>query len=270
MTAAQREAARQQMLLRAIWRDSDASSFKDWCRLPPGHTGTAALGAYRGNAGALAERALASTFPTVAALVGTGSFGALARDFWHHEPPLRGDLGEWGAALPEFVAASEQLASEPYLADCARLDWLVHQALRAADAPRVPPDLAVLGSRDPAHLVLQLACGAALLASAWPVATLWQAHQQADDAPERFAPVRAALARGSGEHAFVCREAFAVRVHRLDEPDAAFTAALLARQPLSAALDAAGDLFAFDQWLARAFGSGWLVGVLPSGTAASP
>jgi hypothetical protein len=269
-TAQQREATRQQMLLGAIWRDSDDTSLQGWWRPPPGHDGARVLGAYRGNAGALAERTLAAAFPTLAALVGEEGFAALARDFWHQQAPLRGDLGEWGAALPEFIAASAQLASEPYLADCARLDWHVHQALRAADAPQTPLDLDLLAAREPARIVLQLAAGAALFESAWPVVTIWHAHHQDADTPERFAAARAALAEHRGECAFVCRQGYAARVHRLDLADAAFTAALLAHRPLADALDAAGTSFAFDRWLARALGAGWLVALQPLCTAAGP
>lgn len=260
----QREALRQQMLLRALWRDGDATPLQGWLRQPD----DAGLAAYRGNAGAVAERALASAFPTVAALVGEAPFGALARHFWRRHPPLRGDLAQWGAALPEFIADSAQLAGEPYLADSARLDWLVHQAGQAADAPGAPPAVERLGRDDAGALRLDLAPGAALLDSAWPVAAIWQAHQAAisDDDDDRFAPVREAFARGQPERAFVVREGFAVRVHALGDADARFTAALLAGQPLAAALDAAGPAFAFDQWLARALGARWLVAIDPSET----
>ena len=60
-----KEALRQQMLLRALWRDDAA--LQGWVRGPS----LQGLTAYRSNAGALAERALGSAYPTIAALVGT-------------------------------------------------------------------------------------------------------------------------------------------------------------------------------------------------------
>jgi len=78
--------------------------------------------------------------------------------------------------------------------------------------------------------------------------------------------VREAFARAQRDRAFVVREGFAVRVHALCDADALFTAALLAGQPLAAALDAAGPAFAFDQWLARALGARWLVAIYPMET----
>ena len=37
-------------------------------------------------------------------------------------PPLQGDVATWGVGLPDFIAAGQQLADEPYLADVARLE----------------------------------------------------------------------------------------------------------------------------------------------------
>jgi Putative DNA-binding domain len=247
-----REALRQQMLLRALWRDDAA--LQGWVRGPSSH----GLAAYRSNAGALAERALGAAFPTVAALVGAESFAALARHFWHERPPVRGDVGEWGEALPAFIADSEQLHSEPYLADSARLDWAVHAATRAADASAAwPPALDALATTEPSQLRLQLAAGAAVVESRWPIVAVWQAHH--GDQP--FDSVRAAFAAELAQSALVWRDdGFAVHVEALDNSaDAAFTAASIAGRSLAAALDAAGPSFSFERWLERALRSRWLI-----------
>jgi Putative DNA-binding domain len=249
-----REALRQQMLLRALWRDDAA--LQGWMRGPS----TDGLAAYRSNAGALAERALGSAYPTIAALVGAESFAALARHFWHEHPPVRGDLGEWGDALPAFIAGSAQLANEPSLADCAQLDWAVHAATRAADAPDTwSPALDALATSDPSHLRVQLASGAAVVASRWPVVAIWRAHH----AGEPFENVRAAFAAAREETAFVWRGGgFAIHVEALDAADARFTAALIDGRSLAAALDKAGEHFSFDRWLERALRSRWLIALL--------
>ena len=262
MTDAQREALRQQLLVGTLWRDADPSALQGWLRQEP-PAAAHGLTAYRGNAGAIAERALAGAYPTVAALVGGEAFAALARDFWQHHAPERGDLGEWGAALPEFIAANAMLASEPYLADSARLDWCVHQASRAADALQAPPALDALvdGAAEAVRLLLRPGC--ALISSAWPVAAIWQAHQT--DAQDRFDDVRAAFAASRGDHALVWRDGFAVRVDALDDASAAFTCSVLGGATLAEALDDAGEGFAFDQWLVQALRKRWLVALQPSG-----
>jgi len=89
-----REALRQQLLLRVLWRDADSGVLRGHARPLGAHALQAGVAAYRGNAGAVAERALAGTFPTLAELVGDDAAGALARDFWRHHPPARGDLAD--------------------------------------------------------------------------------------------------------------------------------------------------------------------------------
>ena len=115
-----------------------------------------ALAAYRGNASAIAERALASAFPTVQQLLGDESFALLARALWHHAPPQRGDLACWGDALPGWIERDAQLADEPYLADVARVDWAVHTIEQAADVEPPAAGLALLAEHDP-----MAACGCA-------------------------------------------------------------------------------------------------------------
>jgi len=263
----QREARRQQLLLRTLWRDEPVEVLQGWLRKRGVGLTAQGLTAYRGNAGAIAERALASAFPTLAALVGGASFAAMARDFWQHHPPTRGDLGEWGAALPDFVASSAHLVSEPYLADCARLDWLVHLASRAADSPDQTPALDALAEQGPEALQLSLRPGCAVLASDWPVASLWHAHQPASD--DGFAAVRTALTSGRGEHALVVRDGWAVRVHALDVDAAAFTRTLIAGTSLAGALDAGGEDFDFESWLVRAVQLHWLHTVQPIASTAT-
>ena len=257
-----REALRQQLLLRALWRDGAA--LQGWVRAPARASAAQGVATYRSNAGALAERALSSAFPTIAALIGAESFASLARHFWHEHPPVRGDVGEWGEALPAFIADSDQLAGEPYLADSARLDWAVHGATRAADASAAsPPALEALASTDPALLRLQLAAGATVVDSRWPIATVWQAHHH----DEPFDSVRAAFEAGRQEAALVWRgDGFVIHVEALDAGDASFTAALTRGHCLAAALDAAGADFAFDRWLARALRSRWLMALLTPST----
>jgi len=252
----QKEALRQQMLLRALWRDARPGVVAGWLRDGPRFE--RGLQAYRANGGALAERALAAAFPTLVQLLGDESFAALARAFWQAQPPVHGDVAEWGAALPAFIADAEQLAAEPYLPDVARLEWAVHEAERAADGA-TPSGLERLADGDPAALRLLLQPGCAVVSSAHPVVTLWLAHRS--QAEDRFEPVRAAFDAGAGEHAFVCRRGWKAEVQALDPPAARFTSAVLAGRDLAAALSEGGDDFLFEPWLLAALQGGLLAAV---------
>lgn len=215
------------------------------------------LGAYRANAAAIAERALAASHPTVAAMLGAEDFAALARALWRAAPPTRGDLAQWGAALPAFVEAERDLDPWPWLADCARLDAMVAACEAAADAATERDTLALLASEDPAALRLRLRPGVQLLASAWPIATLHAAHHDRAGG-DGLAAARAALAAGRGERVVVARDGWCARVTALDAPAFAWMQALLRGDPLAEALAAAGPGFVFDAWLVQALQQGWL------------
>jgi Putative DNA-binding domain len=258
MSSTEREALRQQMLLRALLGDARPGVVAGWLR--DGGRVQRGLATYRANAGALAERALAAAFPTLQQLLGDQSFAGLARAFWRRHPPQQGDIGTWGGALAGFIADAESLAPEPYLADVARLEWAVHQAERATDAA-APQGLELLAEHDPAALWLVLAPGTALIESAHPVATLWHAHRS--DAPERFGPVRAAFAAGRGEVARIARAGWRVTVAAIDAPEHRYTAAVLAGRSLGTALSEAGAGFDFEAWLIAALQQQRLEAVSP-------
>ncbi len=256
MSTADKEALRQQMLLRALLGDARLAVVAGWLR--DGTRFERGLAAYRANAGALAQRALAAAFPTLQQLLGEDSFAGLARAFWRRQPPTKGDMARWGADLAAFVASDEALASEPYLADVVRLEWAVHEAASAADAA-APVGLEYLSTQDPAELWLRLAPGTALISSPHPVAAIWVAHRSADG--DRFAAVRAAFAAGTGEHALVVRAGWRVDVVALAPAEARFTAALLSARPLARALKEAGGSFDFEAWLIAALQQQRLVAV---------
>jgi hypothetical protein len=221
----------------------------------------AGLQAYRGNAQAIAERALMAAYPVQTRLVGEETMAALARDLWRRHPPTRGDLAWFGGELADWLATVPELSDVPYLPDVARLEWSVHRALTAADPPDGPPDLQALAEADPNELVVRFVDGSASVASAWPVVTLWQAHQvPVDEAPD-LGPARAALSAGQGETAWVWRRGHRVEVAALSPPEHQFNAELLAGGALGPALDSVSTHhtdFSFESWLLRALRDGWL------------
>jgi hypothetical protein len=136
------------------------------------------LAVYRGNWYANAGKALAGAYPVTAKIVGAEFFEALAREYLRRHASTSGDLNEHGEAFPGFVSGFEHTRDLPYLPDVARLEWLVHRAYYAADAaPADPRTLAPLLARDPAALRLTLAPACATIESRWPVARIWEIHQ---------------------------------------------------------------------------------------------
>ena len=218
------------------------------------------LAAYRANAEALAERALGAAFARIRAMLGDDDFAHLAAAFWRAHPPQRGDVGEWGGEFAGWLQAHPAMARWPYLADCARLDFALHRSERAADADFDADSLALLGSADPQRLRLVPMPGTALVSSRWPIVTIHHAHRSGADAD--FALARDAIERESAQHALVWRDGWRAAVTELAEPDASWTASLLAGVDLASALDSAGPGFDFAAWLARAIRQRWLEGVV--------
>jgi hypothetical protein len=253
------EAQRQQALMAAILQRGDGASLLPQLAARPAGV-RRGLQAYQANAGASAERALAATFPTVQALVGEESFAALARAFWHAVPPRRGDLAWFGDELPPFIAASEQLADVPFLADVARLEWQLSLAERAADAEVDVDSLQQLAEHAPSQLHLRLAPHVALVDSAHPIVSLWAAHRRTGDAALQRAAVREILSQG-GEVALVWRAGWRGEMRAVAPAVSRWTAALLRGLSLDHALDQAGEGFAFEAWLTDALAAGWILRV---------
>lgn len=217
------------------------------------------LVAYRSHAAAQAVRALAAAYPALARMLGEENLDALARELWREQPPLCGDLAQWGAALAGLIGRLPDLvAAEPYLADVARAEWALHQAAMAADAMADPPSYALLANADPAELRLALAPGTACIASAWPVVTLIQAH--ASEPPE-LGMAASRLAAGVAETALVWRQGFRPQLRIAHAGEAAFIAAVQQGLSLLDALAKAAD-FDFNAWLVPAVHDGLLLRVL--------
>lgn len=147
--------------------------------------GAGRLAVYRANVYGTWRKALASAFPIVRKIVGDEFFEGLAHVYAKGHPSCSGDLNEYGERLPEFLETFPDTRDLPYLPDVARMEWLAHRAHFAADA--APFDFAQLpalqAEQQGALLRPVLAPACALLASAWPLAALWAAHQDSHEGP---------------------------------------------------------------------------------------
>jgi hypothetical protein len=254
------EAPRQQALLHALSGARTDAGLRE-----RGERAARGLEAYRANAEAIAERALAAAFTTVQALVGAIDFKHLAREFWRAHPPRRGDLADWGDAFAAWLQAFQAMAPWPYLADSARLDFALHCNERAADAVLDAASLALLESTDPAQLRIELMPGTALIRSAWPIASIHRAHQlEGEAADHAFASVRDAIDARRGEDAMVVRQGWRAVVVPLSPTDARWTQSVLAGANLEDAFDQAGEGFDFALWLQAAVRDAWLKDVVAS------
>lgn len=229
------------------------------------HPWARGLMAYQANGHALAVRALGASYPVLLQLLGEDSFASLARAFWHAQPPVTGDVAQWGEALAGFLASGTQLQEEAYLPDVARVEWALHRCANGADAQADASTFPWLMAGDPDRLALVLAPGCALVQSVWPVASVMTAHLEAS--PD-FAEVGRRLDAGIAETALVWREGLRARVRQAWPGEAELLAALLAGQALGPALDAAPGLDV-EPWLPMAVRTGLLLAVTSMDAAAA-
>jgi hypothetical protein len=177
------------------------------------------LAVYRGNVVGACTKALAGAYPIVAKIVGQSFFEGLAREYLRRYPSTSGDLNEFGVSLAQFVARFEHTQDLPYLPDVARMEWLTHRAYYAADAAE---------GRG-----LRLAPACALLASRWPLARIWEIHQ--DDYEGEFS---VDLEAGP-ERILIYRPRFRVLVGAISTGAYRFLERCAAGAPVAAARDAA-------------------------------
>lgn len=183
------------------------------------------LQVYRNNVFAGLTEALRAIYRVTERLVGEAFFRQSARDYVRSVPAESGDLHDYGASFPEYLAGLPAAAPLPYLRDLASLEWLCHEVFHAADAdPLDPTRLAQVVARVPAEqhagLRLRLRPAARLLVSPYPVLAIWGLHQEGADPKET-------VDLDAGEdRVLVIRRGFDVRLEALGPGEHPWLAAL--------------------------------------------
>ena len=134
---------------------------------------------YGNNVFASLTDVLRDTFPAVCRLVDDRFFAYAAHEFIRRHPPMQPRLAEYGAEFPDFLAGFPPCRELSYLADVARLEWLMSTAAEADETvPLAPTALASISPEDTPRLVLRLDPSLRFLASPWPIDRIWQANRR--------------------------------------------------------------------------------------------
>ncbi len=198
---------------------------------PGGREAVKRFNVYRNNVVVSLKEALITGFPVLVKLVGEEFFNAMAGVFLRAHPPVSPVLVTYGDALPEFLEVFEPVAHLPYLADVARLELALRRAYHTADAMPIRPE--ALSNPDLERARLHLAPATQIIASPYPIHTIWLANTDPNAPP----------ARGGAETVLITRPDWDPRPVRISPTDASFVAALMAGDSFGAALEAAGDSF---------------------------
>lgn len=221
---------------------------------PRGDSDARRFAVYRNNVHVGLVGVLAAKYPVCARLVGTQFFTAMARLYVADHKPASPIMQHYGAGFAAFIEGFDPARAVPYLADMARLEEAWSIAYNAADL--VPMSVAALATIDQAGLPeLRLAAhpAAGLISSAFPIGSIWSAHQ-----------AEGLLVRPGAEAVLVSRPALEVMVTVIPHADALFLHHLLEGADL-------GTAVAFATGLEDAFDFGRaLVGLCNLGAFARP
>ncbi len=139
-----------------------------------GHPAGRRFDVYRNNVAVSLSEALATGFPTIAKLLGSENFAAVAGVYLRQSPPVSPLMMHYGASFPAFLRSFEPLADLGYLGDVADLELAMRRAYHAADAPPIAADaLACVPPEQLGDVTLGLSPALHLLRSAWPVHAIW-------------------------------------------------------------------------------------------------
>ena len=215
-----------------------------------GTANVAGIAVYRNTIRANYRSALRATYPVVCALTGVPFFHAAVDAFTAAHPSRGGDLNVYGDAFGDFLGAYPHARTLPYLADVARLEWAIDEALRVEDEVESPETLLAALAATPADRLGQqrftLDASCRLLFSVHPALRIWQLHQPG------FTGGHVIDFDAPPEHLLVRREAGVAAIERIDAGEFGWLVALERGQPLASALDAAlavDPAFAFERIL---------------------
>jgi hypothetical protein len=198
------------------------------------------LAIHRNNLRANFRKVLALEFPVLEQLVGAAYFDQLALEFLAAHPSRSGDLHRIGAPLPDFLRTTFADGEYAYFADVAALEWAWQDSMVAPDADSTL-DLDALAAVAPEvlpELRLHLQPALRLVASPWPVFTIWDAHRRA--ALQGEEPGGVAL-DGGAERIVVRRVGGLPEARLCGAGDFAWLQSLAGGAPLGTALDCAAE-----------------------------
>jgi hypothetical protein len=218
------------------------------------------LSIYRNNAAITFRSALESSFPVLRRRVGDDYFRQLSMQYRAGFPSRSGDLHWVGREFPAFLLEHLHGSEYAWLADLARLEWAREQASIAKVDPSVGVEvLGRFAPRQLERLVFTLQPSLSLVASDYPVFTVWTSNQ-ADNAP----PVDQSL---PGECGMVRARLDQLEVRALEPRLFSYLSALAAGAPLGDAITTAGlDQSGLVAALGFVFTEGLACAVRESGT----
>jgi hypothetical protein len=207
----------------------DHAPIPDTVRAGSGRAHASRFSVYRNNVIAGLINAIAARFPVVRKLLWDDSFDRIAHLYVTSEPPRSPVLLEYGESFPQFLRMVGRSESANYVADIAELEAARTRAYHAADVtPLSRDDFSALIPEEMPDLRFKLHPSVQLLRSQFPVVSIWEANQRANDN---------VVSLWQAEYALVVRPRLQVEVRRLTAGVYEFLSALIERCTVEEAID---------------------------------
>jgi hypothetical protein len=190
---------------------------------------------YRNNMFSSLTEALLAKFPVTARLVDERFFRFAAHEYIASHPPVAPQLSVYGASFPAFLHCFRQLRDMPFVAETARLEFLIAEAL---EEPALfgQPITGLTWHETPEDVFLRLQPSLRLLGSRWPVSRIWAAHQQEEEADLTD------IYRGEVERLAIWRSRDRIRVVEISQGERRLWSALTSGRKLGEATSRALSL----------------------------
>ncbi len=202
------------------------------------------------------SEALETSYPAIHTLVGADFFALAAGRYMRRYPPKTGNLQDYGAQFPVFLADMEEAGTLPYLADVAGLEWARQQCYLAADVRSLAEFEVIcqLQAVGDASIRLTLHPSVQFVDSAHRIFDIWRYCMRSDS--ERSDSGRSDSGRlqlqGDGQPVCLWRDGAQVAMQVLDAPAGLFLQAIREGMDMQRALgrvrDEHGDYFKFDDF----------------------
>jgi len=169
---------------------------------------------YRTNVRTLHVSVLTSVYPVCEKILGSDYFKQIAKKYFKQNPSQSVDLNEYGDQFPRFlrdlIEQRSELEEYQYLADLAQLEWQIQKVYFSAD--NVKLDMIKFQqacATQAGEMSFSLQASVSILASEYPIAELWQMHQE--DEPDQGATVVA-------EYEWLCifRDGYQVSIRKIN------------------------------------------------------
>lgn len=217
------------------------------------------IAVYQRNRWALAERALAISFPTIAKLIGD-SFSLLTREFLFAHPNEFSDWGEWGEKLPDFIANQVSTSHLAYLPNVAALDWCIHKIERTDNDEPISESISLLSELDPSLIGIKFNTNIRFLWTNHPIFEIWQMHQPNEEFSKWSESAREKLQNLSSQNCVVVsRSQWKAIPTVISSNEYKFMSALLRGGSLLDALTSTENTdFDLSIWLPNALSNAWI------------